>query len=182
MEIVLKDIKEIKPYENNPRNNRKAVDFVANSIQQFGFKHPLLIDGANTIICGHTRFMACRKLKIKEIPCIVATDLTEEQTRAFRLADNKTSEWAEWDLEKLEIEMEEITMDLSGFGFMEIEEDEIDAPLVEEQGEGFGGVGKPGFDITFKFQQVNKMKINEIIKVNGKEKIAEQVEAYILSL
>lgn len=182
MQIIMKKIKEITPYENNPRNNKKAVEFVMNSIKEFGFKQPIVIDGEGVIVCGHTRYQASKKLKLKEVPCVVADDLTEEQVKAFRLADNKTSEWAEWDLEKLEVEMEEITMDLSGFGFMEIEEDEIDAPLVEEQGEGFGGVGKPGFDITFKFQQVNKMKINEIIKVNGKEKIAEQVEAYILSL
>lgn len=182
MQIIMKKIKEITPYENNPRNNKKAVEFVINSIKEFGFKQPIVIDGEGVIVCGHTRYQASKKLKLKEVPCILADDLNEQQIKAFRLADNKTSEWAEWDLEKLEVEMEEITMDLSGFGFMEIEEDEIDAPLVEEQGEGFGGVGKPGFDITFKFQQVNKMKINEIIKVNGKEKIAEQVEAYILSL
>lgn len=182
MQIIMKKIKEIQPYENNPRNNKKAVEFVMNSIKEFGFKQPIVIDGEGVIVCGHTRYQASKKLKLKEVPCILADDLNEQQIKAFRLADNKTSEWAEWDLEKLEVEMEEITMDLSGFGFMEIEEDEIDAPLEEEEGEGFGGVGKPGFDITFKFKQINKQKINDIIKENGKENIAEQVEAYILSL
>lgn len=118
MEIINKKIKDLKPYENNPRNNKEAVDYVANSISEFGFKVPLVIDSNNTIVCGHTRYLACKKLKIKDVPCVIADDLTDEQIRAFRLADNKVSEKAEWDYELLNEELENIVnIDMDDFGF-----------------------------------------------------------------
>lgn len=123
MQVIMKKIKEITPYENNPRNNKKAVEFVMNSIKEFGFKQPIVIDGEGVIVCGHTRYQASRKLKLKEVPCILADDLTEEQINAYRLADNKTAEMSEWDLGKLEIEMENIEIDMSQFGFVEITEE-----------------------------------------------------------
>ena len=94
---------ELIPYANNPRNNDEAVDYVANSIKEFGFKVPCVIDNEKNVVCGHTRLKAAKKLGIKEVPCIIADDLTEEQIDAFRLADNKTAEIATWDFEKLEI-------------------------------------------------------------------------------
>ena len=97
MDIVKKKISEIKEYENNPRINDNAVGFVANSIAEFGFKVPIVIDKDNVIVCGHTRFKAAKQLKLKTVPCVVANDLTEEQIKAFRLVDNKTQELAEWD-------------------------------------------------------------------------------------
>jgi len=89
MQIVNKNINELKEYINNPRNNDNAVDYVANSIKEFGFKVPIVIDKNNVIVAGHTRYKASKKLGITEVPCIVADDLTDEQIKAFRLVDNK---------------------------------------------------------------------------------------------
>lgn len=117
MEIEYLSIDDIVPYENNPRHNDDAVDHVANSIKEFGFKVPIIIDENNVIVAGHTRIKACKKLGIKDVPCIRANDLTEDQIKAFRLADNKVSELATWDFEKLEIELDNIDIDMSAFGF-----------------------------------------------------------------
>lgn len=132
MEIIYKKLKEIKPYERNPRINKAAVDPVANSIREFGFKVPIVIDKDGIIVAGHTRFKAAKKLGLTEVPCITADDLSEEQIKAFRLADNKTAEKAEWDFELLDIELENIIdIDMTDFGFdlkedfFEIEEDEV---------------------------------------------------------
>lgn len=92
IEIVMRKIGELKPYENNPRHNDMAVDAVAASIQQFGFKNPVIIDKDGVIVAGHTRYKAAKKLGITDIPCISADDLSDEQIKAFRLADNKTAE------------------------------------------------------------------------------------------
>ena len=124
--IVYKNVSELVPYENNPRHNDDAVDYVANSIKNFHFQVPIVIDKNNVVIAGHTRLKACHKLGIKDVPCIVADDLTPEQVKAFRLADNKTSELAEWDMDKLDIELGEIPgIDMSAFGF-DIEIDDIE--------------------------------------------------------
>src|SRR5690554_5960368 len=123
MKIVMKQISLLQEYENNPRNNDEAVDAVANSIKEFGFKVPLVITSDNVIIAGHTRLKASIKLGLSEVPCIIADDLTEEQIKAFRLADNKTSELATWDLSKLEEELIDIDMDMLQFGFEDLESD-----------------------------------------------------------
>lgn len=103
MNIIEMNISDITPYANNPRNNAKAVDAVAASIREFGFKQPIVIDKNNVIVCGHTRLLAAKKLKYKKVPCVIADDLTEEQLKAYRLADNRTAELAEWDGEMLSI-------------------------------------------------------------------------------
>ena len=136
---------ELIPYANNPRNNDEAVDYVANSIKEFGFKVPCVIDNEKNVVCGHTRLKAAKKLGIKEVPCIIADDLTEEQIDAYRLADNKVSEIASWDFDKLEIELESISgIDMSKFGFdAETEDDEnegeytkkTDIPQYDVQGD-----------------------------------------------
>lgn len=117
--IQYKSVTEIKPYENNPRDNDKSVNAVAASIQAFGFLVPLVIDAEGVIICGHTRYKAALKLGIDKVPCVLADDLTPEQAKAFRLADNKTAELAVWDLPLLEEELEDIgdTIDMNQFGF-----------------------------------------------------------------
>ena len=94
MKIKNLPITELKPYENNPRINDAAVPAVAESIKQFGFKQPIVIDKNNVIVCGHTRYKAAIKLGLKTVPCVIADDLTDEQIKAYRLADNKVSELA----------------------------------------------------------------------------------------
>ena len=123
MKIVNKNISDIKPYENNPRINVDSVDKVANSIKEFGYRVPIIIDKNNVIVAGHTRLLAAEKLGITEIPCIVADDLTEQQINAFRLVDNKTTEFSDWDYEKLKEELYALDMDLSEYGFEKISEE-----------------------------------------------------------
>lgn len=121
MQIIEKRIEELIDYENNPRHNEAAIGKVAASIEAFGFKVPIVIDKDNVIIAGHTRRKAAERLGLQTVPCIIADDLTEEQVKAFRLADNKTSEFAEWDFEKLNEELAELRdmdFDMSGFGFV----------------------------------------------------------------
>ena len=126
-------LSEVIPYDNNPRQNDEAVEGVKESIRQFGFKVPMVIDENNVIVCGHTRYKASKELGLEEIPCIRADDLTDEQIKAFRLADNKVSEVASWDLEKLSIELAEIDdIDMSAFGFEDIELGEIENVEIEE--------------------------------------------------
>ena len=121
MNIVMKKTSELIEYENNPRNNEAAIDAVAKSIEEFGFKVPIVITKENVIIAGHTRLKASLKLGLATVPCIVADDLTEGQIKAFRLADNKTAELASWDFTKLESELDSIEMDMSVFGFEDLE-------------------------------------------------------------
>ena len=118
MQIIIKGIGEILPYENNPRNNDNAVDAVAASILEFGWQQPIVVDKDGVIIAGHTRYKAAKKLKLKEVPVVVADNLTDEQVRAYRLADNKSGELAEWDFAALEEELAAISeIDMSAFGF-----------------------------------------------------------------
>lgn len=124
LEIKYVDIDDIKPYENNPRFNDNAVEYVKNSIKEFGFKVPMILDKNNRIVTGHTRYKASLELGLKEIPVIYADDLTEEQIKAFRLADNKVSEVAEWDWELLDEELEDIDIDMTDFNFTNF--DDID--------------------------------------------------------
>lgn len=132
LKIVYKPISELKRYENNPRINGDAVKFVASSIREFNFKVPIVIDRNNVIVCGDTRYQACFELGITEVPCIVADDLTEEQVRAFRLADNKTAEIADWDFEKLAEELDDIlNIDMEQFGFGEA--DTLDSDKIFEE-------------------------------------------------
>nr|DAT57130.1 MAG TPA: adenine specific DNA methyltransferase [Caudoviricetes sp.] len=125
------NIKDIRPYEKNPRKNNSAVAYVAESIKQFGFKVPIIIDKNNVIVAGHTRYKAAKKLGINTVPVIIADDLTDEQIKAFRLADNKVAEQAEWDIDLLNEELEEIfDIDMTDFGFEVLEEEKE----VEEDG------------------------------------------------
>lgn len=118
MEIIEKRIEELIPYENNPRKNDGAVEAVANSIKEFGFKVPIIVDSENVIVAGHTRLRAAEELGLDTVPVIRADDLNEEQIRAFRLADNKTSELAGWDFTRLEEELNLLDdFDMEQFGF-----------------------------------------------------------------
>ena len=108
LKIIYKPIDEIIPYKNNPRKNESGVDAVAKSIETFGFKVPIIIDGNNEIVAGHTRILAAKKLGITEIPCVIADDLDDMQIKALRIADNRTSEFSTWDFETLAIELQEL--------------------------------------------------------------------------
>lgn len=131
------DTEKLIPYINNPRVNDNAVDKVAASIKEFGFKNPILIDKENVIIAGHTRLKAAKKLGLKKVPVIRVEDLTENQIKAFRIADNKTAEFADWDIELLNIELEDIGEIFTGFDEIEKEMfksvEEIEKKLDEYQ-------------------------------------------------
>lgn len=127
MKVIQYKTEDLIPYENNPRKNEKAVDYVAESIKEFGFKSPIIVDENNVIIAGHTRLEAAKKIGLKEVPVIKADDLTPEQAKAFRLADNKTAEFAEWDESKLINELLSISdIDMDEFGFSS---DDVEAVL-----------------------------------------------------
>lgn len=134
--VELLPLKVLKPYENNPRINEKAVQAVANSIKEFGFNVPIVIDKDNIIIAGHTRYKASNLLGLEEVPCYRVENLTEEQVKAFRLADNKTAELAEWDFSKLDEELKCISIDMTQFDFdlsdFDIPEQEEEPPVSTE--------------------------------------------------
>lgn len=137
MKVIQKNTADLIPYDKNPRRNDAAVEKVAASIREFGFKVPIIIDTEGVIIAGHTRLNAAELLQLKKVPCIIADDLSEEQIKAFRLADNKTAEFAYWDFELLTEELKDITdIDMSEFGFditaLEDEDPEIQEDTLPE--------------------------------------------------
>ena len=118
LEIKYIPIDDIKPYKNNPRLNENAIPYVMNSIKEFGFKNPIILDKNNVIVAGHTRLESAKRLDMKEVPVIYADDLTDEQVKALRLADNKVAEKSMWDYTKLDEELESILeIDMSLFDF-----------------------------------------------------------------
>lgn len=130
MNVIDMKVNELVPYENNPRKNDSAVESVAASISEFGFKVPIIVDKNKVIVAGHTRLKAAQMLGLDTVPVIMADDLSEEQVKALRLADNKTSELADWDFSKLEEELAAISeIDMTDFGFDTLEEaEEKEAP------------------------------------------------------
>ena len=171
MEIIYKKTSELIPYAKNARKNDKAVKYVAKSIEEFGFKVPIIIDSHNVVVCGHTRLKASERLGIEEVPCIVADDLTDEQIKAFRLADNKVSEQSEWDLNLLNDELDDIlNIDMSDFGFDIFSMDDIDEVEAynEEEDE------REYFSKTFTFPIEKKKQIICYLKKHQNE-IVEQI-------
>lgn len=151
--IVMMPIGEVHPYPNNPRINNEAVDKVAASLKSFGWRQPIVVDSNNVIIVGHTRLQAAKRLRMKEVPVLVADDLSEEQVKAYRLADNKTAEFAEWDMDKLgdeladilDIDMEEFGFDLSEFvEEPEVVEDDFEPEIPEEPTAKYGDIYQLG--------------------------------------
>jgi len=127
MNITNIDPYKLIPYKNNPRKNDDAVPFVKESIVRFGFKVPMVIDSNNVVVCGHTRLKAALELGLKEVPCVIADDLSEDEIKAFRLADNMVAEQADWDYELLDLEIEDITdIDMEDFGFDIVTDEEIE--------------------------------------------------------
>lgn len=133
--IEMRRLADITPYERNPRVNDQAVAVVAESITRFGFRQPIVVDGEGVIVCGHTRWKAAQSLGLEEAPVHVAADLTPEQARAYRIADNRTAELSEWDLELLPLELsglQEIGLDWNLLGFAERELQKLLDPGVSE--------------------------------------------------
>ena len=192
MNIIKMKVEELIPYINNPRNNENAIDKVASSISEFGFKNPIVIDKNNVVINGHTRLLASKKLGLKEVPCIVADDLTEAQVKAFRIADNKTSEYATWDEELLKIELEQLedmnfnlddlNIDYSDFGL------EIDLEDIEEKFESDNVYTKeiniPHYEITGECplltDLVKEEKTNSLIERINNSNIPQGIKDFLI--
>jgi len=125
MKIAIRKLSEIKPYPNNPRFNDQAVDAVAKSIQEFGFRQPIVVDPQGVIIIGHTRYKAAMKLGLEKVPVHVAKDLTAQQIQAYRIADNKTAELSDWNYELLPIELTELQGMNYDVGLLGFDKDEL---------------------------------------------------------
>lgn len=139
MKIIERNVSDLKPYRNNPRRNEAAVEPVSQSIKAFGFKVPLVIDKDDVVVTGHTRLLAAKELGLKKVPCIVADDLTEEQINAFRLADNKVSEFSSWDWKSLRREIENlkaspINLEYFGFDLGPLMEDNLSSYFEDAEG------------------------------------------------
>lgn len=179
MKVIEVDVNKLIPYTNNPRKNDRAVDPVANSIREFGFKVPLVIDNKNNVVCGHTRLKAAKKLGMKTVPCIIADGLSEEQIKAFRLADNKVGELAEWDFDLLGEELDGIfDIDMSEFGFADSGE-----PLFGSMLEDFtdSHFDNETFGITFEFDATKKHFFDAYLKANGKQGLVELTTSEVIS-
>ncbi len=158
MQIVDKRLDEIRPYEKNPRRNDDAVDYVANSIREFGWKQPIVIDKNGVIIVGHTRYKAAQQLGLDRVPCLVAEDLSPEQVKAYRLADNKVGEIAEWDFKALEEELDSLEMDMTAFSFV-MSHEEKDGYIEEFFERGVEAKKKPDvFGLKIMFDSRERME------------------------
>ena len=185
MKRIQKKVEEIKPYEKNPRFNDEAVKYVAKSIQEFGFKVPIIIDTNGTIVAGHTRYKASIELGLEEVPCIVADDLSEEQIKAFRLADNKVSEKAEWNEELLEEELSNIlNIDMTDYGFIldfdlnEVTEDEENNPYTTT-------INIPQYEIRGEEPEINELvdkdKVEQLIKKIKASNVSDEQKDFLIN-
>lgn len=180
MQILEIATTELIEYDSNPRKNDEAVQYVAASIREFGFKVPVIVDKNNVIVAGHTRLKAAKFLGLDSVPCIVADDLTDEQVQAFRLADNKVSEFAEWDEELLALELSEIIdIDMTDFGFnfdMEEEPEEDDKYTL--------AVNIPQYEITGDCptlaELVDTEKTNELIAEIEQSEVTDEEKAFLI--
>lgn len=161
MQVEQIEITKLVPYENNPRRNNEAIQKVANSIRDFGWKNPIVVDKDFVIIAGHTRYEAAKTLGIEQVPVIVAADLTPEQAKAYRIADNSTGLVADWDLTKLDLELAEMpTIDFSEYG---LNMSDLDP---EELGEDFSlptGDKSPFEQMTFTLATEQAQKIKDAL-------------------
>lgn len=173
-------ISKLKPYENNPRHNEDAVEKVMESIKEFGFKVPIVVDSDLVIVTGHTRLKAAQELGLKKVPIIVADDLTPEQIKAFRIADNKVHEYATWDEDRLYnelLELKVLNFDIETFGF---ETNDIDISVVDDEEKesiieshratADVGVEEDDFDIEENIPKVPTAKLGDIWQL-GKHRL-----------
>lgn len=181
MDIVYRRLAEIHPYENNPRFNDDAVDAVAASIREFGFKVPIVLDSEGVIVAGHTRWKAALKLQMESVPCVVADDLTPEQVKAFRLADNKVGELADWNEEALAKELEGIVdIDMTAFGFegeSDLGDELLDNPYT-------ASVNIPQYEITGTKPSFSEMldteKADELLAEIEQSGVSEDEKAFLI--
>jgi hypothetical protein len=160
MQIIYKNVKDLIPYINNPRNNDDSVSLVASSIKNFGFKVPIVIDSKNEIVAGHTRLLAAKKLNMDKVPCIIADDLDDNQVKAFRLADNKVAEFSKWDDQLLWTEISQIDgLDMTEFGFEMFDADNFGLDFELPDGEK-----NPFQQMTFKLSDEQAEFIKEQLK------------------
>lgn len=188
MEIKMYKLEDLKPYENNPRFNDDAVKYVANSIKEFGFKVPIIVDKNNVIVAGHTRYKASLELGLKEVPVIVADDLTDDQVKAFRLADNKASEFAEWNIDLLDLELDDINLDMSDFGFLNNLSDlgiegEEGSDIDVDYDEYSTKIGAPQYEITGEEPDISELidetKANELLEKINKSNLTEEQKEFL---
>lgn len=171
-EVKYMQIGELIPYDKNPRINDGAVEKVAESIKQFGFKVPIVVDKNNVIITGHTRLKACQQLGINEVPVIVAADLSEKQVKAFRLADNRVAEEAEWDMDLLLEEVKELDGMFTGFN-----DDEFDDLMKGEEENPYTDKNiAPQYQITGESPSINKL-----VDTTKADILADEIEESDLS-
>jgi phosphoenolpyruvate-protein kinase (PTS system EI component) len=159
MKIVNLKIDDLKPYDKNPRKNENAVDEVAKSLKEFGFRQPLVIDENHVVIVGHTRLLAAKKLGLKEVPCHIAKDLSEAKIKAYRIMDNRTSEFSDWDKDLLTSEMLDIIQlePLYSADFLGFEVDSIDEPAKEENWDLSQSFDQSIISITVPVEDQNKI-------------------------
>lgn len=185
MQVQSIKISEVKPYDKNPRKNDDGVEAVANSIKEFGWQQPIVVDKDNVIIVGHTRYKAAKKLGMKEVPVVVADKLSPEQVKAYRLADNKTGELTDWDMGLLDDELADIAdIDMSDFGF-----DILDQNVSVEDKRKFDDaysqkVDSIDYEPTGKSPDIDELidttKYSEIVKEINHAKLPEDVKRFLL--
>jgi hypothetical protein len=169
MKVETVSINKIKPYENNPRNNDDAVDAVANSIKEFGWQQPIVVDNGGVIIAGHKRYKAAKKLGYKEVPIVVADKLTEEQVNAYRLADNKVGELAEWDDAELSEELNKILdINMADFGF---KDEPISNVLDKQEDKYTQKTDIPQYEVTGE-----KPKESELVDTSKRDYLVQEIK------
>ena len=178
MNIIEKNLKDIKPYEKNPRKNDNAVEYVANSIKEFGFQQPIVIDKNGVIVAGHTRYKASKKLGLEKVPCIIADDLTDEQIKAYRLADNKVGEKSEWDFDLLQDELSEIlNIDMEMFDFNKLGTGSGENPYTQK-------INIPQYEITGEkpdiLELVDDEKTNNLIEEIKKSNVTKKEKDFLI--
>ena len=188
MNVIEKSIGDIKPYEKNPRKNDDAVKYVANSIRQFGFKVPIVVDKNGVIVAGHTRYRAAKELGYETVPVVVADDLTEAQVKAFRIADNKTADQAQWDMDLLGEEIAELLnvegLDMTDFGFGDFEltmltEDFEPEPYDEEIVNQYSENGNNFLEkkrIIIAYDEEDEDKIKEMLGLDEIKKVVYELK------
>ena len=193
MNIVNLKVEELIPYINNPRNNTEAVDKVAASIKEFGFKVPIVIDKDNVVVTGHTRLLASKKLGLQEVPCVIADDLSPAQIKAFRIADNKVSEYAEWDEDMLKVELEEleemnfdldsVSIDFSDFD-MALDLEDTEEGQEQEENIYTKEINIPQYEITGECPKleelVNEEKTKSLIERIEKSDIPNDIKEFLI--